>query len=463
MPRSQSSPTPSTLASSTHVPPTVEHVAPAPEAASSDGPALPGALPGSPSPLIGVFGTPSSMTHWGIHVVRTVVGAAGGDHGIRHGNYLAEFAEAQSVERRPAAIICTSDCPEVRLCGFVLRSGAPVIIFAEDPADIIDDLVAVSGVDHMNALRLATRSLCALQPLMEAADTVVIGKGHLDMGMAAFVDLLVSALRIAATPQQRAEMDLRLAFAGSHEPGRVRDHVAHLFPVFAKRRREVDRASSAVPAPESASPDPAALEAAAGAFEAEAFTVLSSAAASPDAAVPAASAVSASGVKTIALCYEGLAAGAPLEQAEWPAAIFSSGDKIGDFVAGPCDLTGPARIVVYGPYMHLPLGDWFSRVEIEVAENESGNRLKVDLVCGPRVLLSASADMPTRGQYGFSLPFTISEPLDPVELRFQIESGAIEGRFLLRRVVMTRQASQIPASQMSTSQVAAPPLLAATA
>ena len=47
--------------------------------------------------------------------------------------------------------------------------------------------------------------------------------------------------------------------------------------------------------------------------------------------------------------------------------------------------------------------------------------------------------MPTHGYYAFVLAFSVTEPLNPVELRFQIESGAIEGRLLLRRVLMTRR------------------------
>ena len=144
-------------------------------------------------------------------------------------------------------------------------------------------------------------------------------------------------------------------------------------------------------------------------------------------------------IKCIATCYEGLAEGHGMAHADWPAFIFSSGDKIGDQIDGPNELLGPARIIIYGPYMHLPLGEWSSHVEIEIVENRSGNRLKVDLVCGPKILVSASAEIPIMGHYCFSLSFTITEPLEPLELRFQIESGAIEGRFLLVRVIMGRR------------------------
>ena len=202
--------------------------------------------PGAPvrQRRLGLVGTPSAMTHWGIHLARVAVGAIEGDHAMAHGHTLAEFA-GLATGSHPACghrtVICTSDCPEVALGRFLTEG--PVALFAEEPADIIDDLVAVSGIDPVNALRLATRSLCALQPLIGAPGVTVFGRRHLDGEMAGFVEALLLALRLAPTKAQREEIDRQLASGGA--VASVREHVGRLFPAFAARRRELGRGSDA--------------------------------------------------------------------------------------------------------------------------------------------------------------------------------------------------------------------------
>ena len=346
-------------------------------------------LPDHRSTLLGVFGTPSSLTYWGIHVVRTIVGVVLGDYHFVHGHFLSEFADAAAGRIDHGSAICVSDCPEVDVCTSFIESNVPMIVFVEQPAAIIADMVS-AGIDPVSALRLATRSLCTIQPFFEAPSAIILRHECLDTDTKLLFDVIVRALRLTATGEQRSTIEHLLRPPGSEGVLTVRDHVTHTFPDFARRGGE--RAS------------PAAVA-----------------------------------VQGIADSYEQLIHGEALQVTEWPAAIFSSGDAIGTYVVGPNELIGPARILVYGPYMHLPRGDWSAYVELEVSENESGNRLKVDLVGGPRILGSVVAEMPPAGRYCFSLPFSISEPLQPVEMRFQIESGAIEGRFLLTKVVMTAE------------------------
>ena len=344
-------------------------------------------VPDQRSTIVGVFGTPSCLTYWGIHVLRTIIGTVVGEYTLVHGHHLSEFADVHANRAGHSSAICVSDCPEVDLCRLFVASNTPIVVFVERPADVIDDLIC-GGIDHVSALRLATRSLCAIQPLFKAPSAIVFRMDCFDSDIRSVAEAILRTLRLTPTNEQREAIDLLLASSRERTALPVRDHVNHLIPNFAKRGDDL----------------------------------------SPPTSMAAVA---------IAEPYACLVDGEALATVEWPASIFSSGDTIGDFVGGPNELVGPARILVYGPYMHLPTGDWSAYIELELSENDSGNRLKVDVVCGPLISASVIADMPPDGRYCLTIPFRVVEPLQPVELRFQIESGAIEGRFLLSKVVMS--------------------------
>ena len=353
------------------------------------------------STLVAVFGTPSCLTYWGIHVVRTIIGTIDKDYQLVHGHHLSEFTEVHANRASQHSAICVSDCPEVDVCKLFMASNTPIVVFVEQPLNVIEDLVC-SGIDHISALRLATRSLCAIQPLFRAPSATIFRMESFDSDLRTVTEAILKTLGFTPTDEQRETIDLLLASSRERLILPVRDHVSRLIPNFTKRGEPIPQ--------------------------------------NPLAAI------------AIAEPYACLVTGEALTTVEWPASIFSSGDAIGDYVGGPNDLVGPARILVYGPYMHLPRGDWSAYIELEVSENESGNRLKVDVVCGPFISASVIADMPSEGRYRLDIPFEVIEPLQPVELRFQIESGAIEGRFLLTKVVMTAvQVEAVASSKLIVS------------
>ena len=105
-------------------------------------------------------------------------------------------------------------------------------------------------------------------------------------------------------------------------------------------------------------------------------------------------------IERVLRCYNVFADRHIMHEVEWPREIFFSGDDGGQFVAGHQELTGPARFFIYGPYMHLPAGNWVALIEIEVSENYSGNRLQADVVSG-EILGAITADLPGNGVFSF--------------------------------------------------------------
>ena len=127
-----------------------------------------------------------------------------------------------------------------------------------------------------------------------------------------------------------------------------------------------------------------------------------------------------------------------IDQIIWPMTLFSHWDPAGKYYRGPIELVGPQRYLIWGPYMHLPKGDWVATLDIEMTENYSGNQLVVDITAGfgTEVLAIGMLNLPVQGVFSFKISFRINEPSLPIEIRFFLKCGAIEGKFALRRAVI---------------------------
>jgi hypothetical protein len=87
--------------------------------------------------------------------------------------------------------------------------------------------------------------------------------------------------------------------------------------------------------------------------------------------------------------------------------------------------------------LHLTPGKWTANVVFEIAENHSGNQLYTDVYAG-ELLSVVNTPLPAEGTYQFQVSFELADPIEPVQLRFQILSGAIEGVITLDRVELTK-------------------------
>jgi hypothetical protein len=129
--------------------------------------------------------------------------------------------------------------------------------------------------------------------------------------------------------------------------------------------------------------------------------------------------------------YADLLVGRWPEDMLWPLALFTRPDERpwGD----PIDLTGPARAVLYGPYMYLPVGDWAARVEFEIDGAVSGVEASTDVRIN-EVVTEKAFHMPAKGIFAYELGFRVADPHHAVEIRLFIRKSAIEGVFLPRSV-----------------------------
>ncbi|WP_104662860.1 hypothetical protein [Ensifer adhaerens] len=136
--------------------------------------------------------------------------------------------------------------------------------------------------------------------------------------------------------------------------------------------------------------------------------------------------------------YDPLMSGEAVQRITWPVAMCLSGEKPHHGINGPVDMTGPARAMSFGPYMHLPSGNWRADVTFSVDKNFSGNKIVVDVLADGKIAALGKSPLPASGSFTVHLEFEVTRPHMPVEVRTFIGEGAIEGEFELVDVTLVR-------------------------
>jgi hypothetical protein len=358
--------------------------------------------------LISVFGTPSALTYWGAHVLRAIMQVVFGDTHYVHSILMDDLREAW-FKRDGKNILLVSECPESPITNLVIKSGAPIFIFVDDPSDVVGYVMATRGLDVRTGLSFASQSLCTLHDAFKTSTAFVVRHECYGHRVNDIVTQFLTYLKGTEPAVDLVERVLRHVLpAGScARNAAVSDEVLRLFP----RAR--------LP----------------GGFTAEQ---------PPDIR---------NRIDAVIDQYKGIVEGNPLQFVEWPKMIFLDWDRRDTYSGEPMNMVGPARFLICGPTMHLPRGKWIANVEIEVAGNHSGNRLWAD-VASKELLTAITADLPVDGVFSFEMAFEVLEPQMPIDVRFQLLDGAIEGKFLMRRVVVRRAIIESPREWLSPSPAA---------
>jgi hypothetical protein len=340
--------------------------------------------------LISFFGTPSDLTLAGTRLLQALMQAVFGDYHWIAAGTAEELASAWTA-RQHAHTLLFADIPDARITALLAEANAPMAVFLDKPAAIVRSLAPRRKLTSLPALRLASQSLATLHDLAVNAATAVITAQHAQARLVDILDGLAAHYRIAM-PRSAVESALAaLAPPTAKQPS----HLLDLIPPLTE--------------PPSA-PDAATASDADVALAREALGG-----------------------------YDPLFAGRHVEAFFWPKGVFLGAEPMGAALArtGAVSLVGGARCFVFGPYFHLPAGRWRAEVKFSVADNISGNKLKVD-VFTDSVIFQDSCTLPAQGSFQLTLTFDVIEPRLPIQLRFYNERGAIEGRFDLHGVTVTR-------------------------
>jgi hypothetical protein len=117
----------------------------------------------------------------------------------------------------------------------------------------------------------------------------------------------------------------------------------------------------------------------------------------------------------------------------WPRACLFWGDRPGEPAPRVLDLTGPSRVLVYGPYFRLPPGRWTARAIVAFSPLCRGMGFTVELhgsaEFGRRRFVVQQAGV-------FAIGFRVMVPSarEALEIRLVSQSGAIEGNLGIDRI-----------------------------
>lgn len=116
-----------------------------------------------------------------------------------------------------------------------------------------------------------------------------------------------------------------------------------------------------------------------------------------------------------------------------------------DSPCAPIDVGGGPRNLIFGPYIHLPPGEWRARVVLGLSPETPGTVFVVDAFADSRQLGQATL-APTRGGVHVAdIAFTIEEPSrQGLEIRVLVTSATSRGRLAFGHVVLQQRGGAGP-------------------
>lgn len=341
--------------------------------------------------LLSVFGTPSALMYGGLNVVRNLTEIVLGAHQLANANSTEQLRERlaglDAIE--DAKVVFYSDLPDPDLCALFVKTQAPIVLFVDNFEDVVTYARKSRDLPLNDSIRLASRSFCALEPLIRSDLVLKLDARTYGRALGEILADIAAFFGTRLTPSSREQVAKSL----SPEGGKT-----SLFTYLSKAF------------PHASPPGMAAQQ----------LTV-----------------AERNLVTQLAGPYQAVANGRSLDHMDWPISLFMDSANPDSPFSGRLELLGPARFLAYGPYLHLTPGKWYADVIFEVQENHSGNQLYADVYSGD-ILSVVTTPLPASGTYRFEISFEITNPHEPVQVRFQTLSGAIEGVVTFNRISVRR-------------------------
>lgn len=282
------------------------------------------------------------------------------------------------------------DTPDESIAKSVIKNRIPTILVTEPFVDLCCYAMHQYGVDLMPCIRTVTRSISALHPIAASPTTIPIPVFD-------EMDLVRLVGRIAISLDLKLREDEIHAITRGYAENEIHEKIFDVVMASSQKAR-LARESKAILLP----------------HELRMLSQLSGA-------------------------YDPLLAGASTPLLHWPIETMIQAEPPYSQLSGPIDLTGPGRILTFGPYFHLPKGRWRAELTFSVTENLSGNIFLVDIYANAdTVLVAAKGDLPVGGTFTTRLEFEIGSALHMIEVRTFVLTGAIEGNFELLNLALQK-------------------------
>lgn len=329
--------------------------------------------------LITTFGPPSGYTQCSLFLMRLLTDELLRDVDYLVAGELSQLREAWAARRQPH-VFFFADCPERALVDVFLKLQAPSVIFLEDPNEVTGYIVRERGITWPWALRLTHQCLVSIGDLIASENALVLRREY-ELTLREFFTAIAKQFQIEGSEAQYRRVLEKADLAGEFTLDSPLETVLlarwqHSRPIHSGLdgiEKSDGRVIASMNAP-----------------------------------------------------LKAVMAGRRVDRFHWPQEMFICGDRPNDALLGSIDMLGAARCLCYGPYLHLPMGDWEVALEMEVRENLSGNRFDVDIFHGEVVALESFA-IPAAGHFRIQAHFPIRDPREPVQVRIIMREGAIEG------------------------------------
>jgi len=137
-------------------------------------------------------------------------------------------------------------------------------------------------------------------------------------------------------------------------------------------------------------------------------------------------------------------AGDDLGTITWSRELFIVNGDSGQGLADAIDVSGGLRILIFGPYIHLPAGSWTARVLLGFSPEAAGHTFLVDAFSG-RQLGSTSFQPERAGVYTVDINFSLDEPDGQgLEIRVWVWSDRARGQLAFGHVILRPLAMRQP-------------------
>lgn len=115
----------------------------------------------------------------------------------------------------------------------------------------------------------------------------------------------------------------------------------------------------------------------------------------------------------------------------WPLSFFRDADGLrSPPPPGFVDLVGPARVLYYGPYLHLPPGEWQAQVYFGLKNLVGPSAIRIDICSGHITQHTASTVVDADGFFMLEFNVEIAPTDNFLEFRLILDQGEIEGKLI---------------------------------
>ncbi len=359
--------------------------------------------------LLVAFGTPGNMSSWAIAALHAIAQEAYPDHCFFAIETLPDLKNAWS-NRTSNNVIIYSQHPDAELCTFLLQSKASYLVFSEDTLDSVVYLSQHLRRQDTSIIQAVSASIACISQMKSHPRLVLIERRQISSTPVHLILGLICrkmGIKLTGPAILRCIKQLVTSY------GKAVTHINQI-PTFEESAAEINHFYSA-----------------------------------PGAGREDMSKSMREMAEKVLKPFDNkiLERGAP--SLTWPQESFLLADKGGEPSEGEIELVGRARCLIYGPYFHLPSGEWNAKFSLGIEHNVYGQIFTIEVHSDG--LLSKIRVKPSgTGSFAAEAAFHIDNPKTPIEIRLFTDSGSIEGSIAYWSVELSPIDLSTPDSEHAT-------------